>query len=156
MIKDRVTLGFIVGLIGALAMELPGLLLYKLGIIKYLALHIAATAFIADKFVFTPAGVIVGLFANCFTGGVVGIFLALFLREFKTDQWLLKGLMVGGIVWLIAAGVIFNILTKPTVIPFEDPAYRLYQLFSHCIYGVLTVFLLDRWKPIQNDSLRKA
>ncbi|HEX7713010.1 MAG TPA: hypothetical protein VF531_03230 [Bacillota bacterium] len=144
MVKDKVVISSIAGIIASLFKDLPNFILYKLGVVHYLYAHLAASAHLLPDGVYFPLGWIIGFLGDTVTGGAIGVVTILFLDCFGTDYWWYKGLTIGLTIWLFGLGVILNLGTVHLV-PF-DPVFRLTSIFDHIIFGEVTVYIIYRWQ----------
>lgn len=143
MIKDRIVIGSMAGMIATLFKDLPNYILYRLGIVKCIYAHLAASAHLSGSDVYTAIGSIIGFLADIITGGAIGVMAIIFLKRFGTDYWWYKGCIIANIIWLFGLGVILNLGTVNLV--FGDPVFRLTSLFDHLIFGLVTVYLIYKW-----------
>lgn len=151
MIKDKIVIGSMAGMIGTLFKDLPNFILYKLGVAPYLYANIAASAHLVPADLYSPLGYIIGFLADIITGGAIGVVTILFLDRFGMDYWWYKGLIIGNTVWLFGLGVTLN-LGAVHLIP-TDPVFGFTSLFDHIIYGLVTVYILFKWrKTVEKKS----
>ncbi|HBE76311.1 MAG TPA: hypothetical protein DDW65_00790 [Firmicutes bacterium] len=144
MIKDKIVISSVAGILGTLCKDLPNYIYYKLGIIHYLYAQLAASAHLEPKNICSPLGYIIGFLADIATGGAIGIAAILFLDRFGIEYWWYKGLAIGITVWLFGLGVILNLGTVH--LPSCEPLFRLTSLFDHLIFGVVVVYIIGKWQ----------
>ena len=149
MIKDKVVISSIAGIIGTLCKDLPNFILYKLGVVHYLYAQLAASAHLTPENINSPLGYIIGFLGDITTGGAIGVVIILFLELFQMDYWWYKGLILGITVWLFGLGVILNLGTVH-LIP-VDPLFRFTSLFDHLIFGVVTVYIICKWQKAKES-----
>jgi len=145
MLKDKILVGSMAGIIATLFKAIPNLILWKLKIVPALYLHIAASSLILPKDVNRPIGIIIGLIADLITGGTIGILAAQGLKIFGCDYLAHKGLVIGSLVWLFGFGVALN-LGVAKINP-SDPLLQLTSLIDHLIFGLITVYLIIKLSP---------
>ncbi|MCL6589391.1 MAG: hypothetical protein K6U80_05485 [Firmicutes bacterium] len=143
MIKDKILIGSMAGMIATLAKDLPNLFFYKLGLVNYLYSHLAASAHLAGKDIYTPVGYILGILADIITGGAIGVVAILFLARFGTDLWWYKGIIIGNIIWLFGLGVILNLGTIH--LQSLEPSFRFSAWLDHQAFGLVCVYLIRWW-----------
>lgn len=143
MIKDKIFVGSIAGMIGTLFKDFPNFIFYRTGVVKYLYANLAASAHLFPAQVETPLGYAIGIAADISTGGAIGVVTLLFLERFGVDLWWFKGFMIGNGLWLFGLGVILN-LGSVHLIP-NDPTFRLLSLLDHWCFGLATVYLIKKW-----------
>jgi hypothetical protein len=150
LIKDKVVISSMAGMIGTLCKDLPNFILYKLGIIHYVYAQLAASAHLEPKNICSLLGYIIGFLADITTGGAIGVATIIFLNRFGLEYWWYKGLTIGITVWLFGLGVILNLGTVH-LLPLE-PLFRLTSLVDHAIFGVVTVYLIYKWQTKAEDT----
>lgn len=147
MIKDRILVGSLAGMIGSLFKDMANLFFYKLGFINCLYIHLAAAAHLDEAAIFTPLGLIIGFLADTITGGAIGVAIVLFLDRYGFDYWWYKGCIIANIIWLFGLGVVLN-LNVVTFVP-RDPVFRFTSLFDHILFGLITVYLIYKWDRLR-------
>lgn len=147
MIKDRILIGSVAGMIGSLFKDLPNFILYKLGVVKYLYAHLAASAHLHEADVYSPIGILIGFLGDTMTGGAIGVVTILFLDKFGLDYWWYKGCIIGNTVWLFGLGVILNLGTV-NLVP-GDPIFRFTSIFDHLLFGLTIVYLIYKWDRLK-------
>lgn len=150
MTKDRVVIGSIAGIIGSLCKDLPNFILYKMGVVKFLYAHLAASAQIDQREVYSAAGWMMGFLADMITGGAIGVVAIRFLDRFGSDYWWFKGCIIGNTIWLFGLGVILN-LGAVNLIP-NDPVFRFTSLFDHLLFGLVMVYLIHKWDRLTVEN----
>lgn len=106
LLRDTMTIGTIGGLVGTLAMHITNYVLMSFGLVKITTLQIASALFMDWEQVNTTYGVIVGAINHFFIGAIAGVIIAIVLKYFGKDYYLLKGLGVLGVMYLFAMGFI--------------------------------------------------
>ena len=150
MLKDRILAGSIAGMIATLIKSIPNLILWKLGIVKYLYFHLAASALIKPTSVHTTLGLIVGVVTDVITGGSLGIITVFLFKFTGHDYWWYKGLLVGNMVWLWGMGILIN-LGAARIVPVE-PLFRLTSLLDHQLFGLIMAYLIIKLYPEPQPS----
>ncbi|MGE5604186.1 MAG: hypothetical protein ACM3YE_00660 [Bacteroidota bacterium] len=150
MIKDRILVGSLAGMIGSLFKDMPNFFFYKLGLVKYLYAHLAASAHLDEAGIYTPLGLIIGFLADTITGGAIGVATILFLDKYGTRYWWYKGCIIANTIWLFGLGVVLN-LNAVTFAP-RDPAFRFTSFFDHILFGLVTVYLIYKWDRLREKS----
>lgn len=150
MIKDRILVGSLAGMIGSLFKNMPNFFFYKLGFVKFLYVHLAAAAHLDEAAIFTPLGLIIGFLTDTITGGAIGVAIILFLDRYGFDYWWYKGCIIANIIWLFGLGVVLN-LKVVTFIP-RDPVFRFASLFDHILFSLITVYLIYKWDRLREKS----
>jgi hypothetical protein len=144
VIKDKVIIGSVAGMIGTLFKDSLNLILYRLNVVPILYAQLAASAHLEPDRLYRPLGYIIGVVADIATGGAIGVVTMLFLDRFGMDYWWYKGLIIGATVWLFGLGVILNLGTVHWI-PC-DPVFRFASLFDHLLFGEVTLFFIHRWQ----------
>lgn len=141
--KDSILVGTISGIIATLVKAISNLIFYKLNIARYLYYQIAASALILPEDINTPLGFLLGVLADIFTGGSLGVLFIVLINKTNKDYWFYKSIVFGVLVWLFGLGVILNLNTV-RIIP-VDPVFRLLSLIDHIIFGFVTGFLIIKY-----------
>lgn len=149
MLKDSFVSGTIAGMIATIIKATPNFLLWKFGIVKYLYLHIAASAIISPPDIDTFLGITLGFISDVLTGGAFGLLIVVTFKLTSDDAWWYKGMIIGSILWLFALGVIIN-LGATTIIPVQ-PIFRLTSWIDHLIFGITASYLITIWSPIEKN-----
>jgi len=147
LLKDRILAGTVAGMIATLIKSIPNIILWKLGIVKYFYLHIAASAMLGPEDVQAPLGLVVGFIVDIITGGSLGILVILVLKYFGSDYWWYKGILVGNLIWLWGLGVMIN-FGAARLVPLE-PLFRLTSLLEHQLFGLIAAYLIIKWYPAE-------
>jgi len=140
--RDVIVMASAAGMIASLAKDAPNMILYWLGAAKVLYWHLAASAIVRPRYVYTLLGVIVGALADLALGGALGILILLVLRRFGNDWWWYKGMIAGIIIWLVGFSLGIQLLAgiRP-----DYPAFALEAAVEHQFFGLAAVFLVGRW-----------
>jgi hypothetical protein len=144
LVKDKIVISSVAGMIASIFKNLPNFILYKLGIVHYIYVHLAASAHLEPDGIYIPLGYIIGSLADITTGGAIGVVTLLFLDRFGMNYWWYKGLIIGITVWLFGLGVILNLGTVHLV-PC-DPVFRFTSLFDHLVFGEVLVYIIYQWQ----------
>jgi cell shape-determining protein MreD len=73
LFKDRILAGTIAGMIASLIKDIPNLLLWKLGIVKFTYFALASSALVSAKDSTTISGWVIGIMVDIITGGALGL-----------------------------------------------------------------------------------
>ncbi|MFA5820401.1 MAG: hypothetical protein WC854_14140 [Bacteroidales bacterium] len=145
MLKDRILAGTIAGMIAALAKDVPNLILWKLGIVKYSYFTIAASSLLRPQDTTSILGWVLGIIVDIITGGTLGIVIIFLFKLTGRDYWWYKGLIAGNLIWLLGLGILINI-GFARIIPI-DPIFRITSLFEHQVFGLTAAYLIFTWYP---------
>ncbi len=146
--RDTMTIGTIGGLIGTLFMHITNYILQSFGMIKITTLQIAAALFMDWEQVNTTYGVIIGTINHFFIGAIAGVIIAIVLRYFGKDYYLLKGLGVLGVMYLAAMGFILPLNDIATQIR-SDTGSLLGHIISYTISGIITTIIIYRYSEFK-------
>ncbi len=99
LIKDSVLLGVTGGFLGAVAMALSNLLLYKAGKTEILYGHIAGSIFMRPYKTKRRKNYILGEIYHLLSRSAIGVLMVQIYKIFGTDLALLKGTILGMFTW---------------------------------------------------------
>lgn len=152
-IRDRVVLGIITGLIGAIPGRLLNAVEYNRGLSDAKYGQMAASVFVSGKAVNTPRGRLIGSVANLIIACTTGLTTTYLLSCTGRDYAAVKGIGVGTLYWFGLHG-----LTPRLGLAVKGKSNRtpLLSLIDHIIFGSLSGILASN---LGHDSLfpdRKA
>ena len=154
MIKDRVVVATIAGMIASVIKDIPNFIYYKMGLVKVLYANLAASAHLIPSDLNTTIGYTIGFLGDTITGGAMGLIAIEFLRRYGNDYWWYKGLIIGNTLWLFGLGVIPN-LGAINLLAYE-PWFRLTSFFDHLLYGIIVVYIITIWnRAIEQQSFHR-
>ncbi|MEW6573404.1 MAG: hypothetical protein AB1374_07210 [Bacillota bacterium] len=134
--RDTVCTGVVAGTAGGLGKLAVNLLLYWAGVAKTTSLHFAAAALLPPNVSLntTPA-LLVGLAADLLTALLWGITGIYFLSATGRDFLYLKGLVYGGLLWLVGYGFLAQLVVPERLLR-PDVGTTATLLVGHLVFGV--------------------
>ncbi|KLU67853.1 hypothetical protein DEAC_c02600 [Desulfosporosinus acididurans] len=138
-IKDRIFLGFIAGMIGAIPGRLLNKLEFKLGITDSRYEEMASMLFVSRRDAHKIMGNGVGKIANGLLTSANGITTAYVLSKTGRDHAMLKGIGISSMAWL----GIYGISTQAQVRKSNKPIAALLSYLDHVIFGATTATLVS-------------
>ncbi len=108
--RDTITIGAIAGIIGTIGMHITNMFLKSLGLVKITTLQIASSLFLDWDKTNTTYGIIVGYINHFFIGSIVGVTIAFVFKYTGKDYFLIKGLGITGIFYLVSMGFMIPLL----------------------------------------------
>lgn len=154
MLKDRILAGTMAGMIATLFKTIPNVILWKMGIVQHLYLHVASAALIRPEDVNTVWGLILGVTVDIITGGTLGLLIMYLFKFTGRDYWWYKGLIIGNVIWLWGLGITIN-FGASRIVPL-DPVFRMTSLLEHQIFGLVGAYLIIRWYPETESKAEKT
>lgn len=146
-IKDRLLLGIVSGLIGAIPGRLLNTAEYRKGLVDMKYGQMAANLFTNKALINTPHGKILGSLANELLTTTTGTAITYVLSATGRDHRTLKGMSVGILYWFLLNGL----GTKLTATTNKSkPISHIYGLFDHLLFGAITAEIATR---LGDDSL---
>lgn len=144
-INDRLTQGFISGLLAGIILNITDFISYFLNIVEITYLDWAGTIL----FGYQPESVyeyILSLVAQILFSGILGILFAYIIPFIKSKNIFFKGLLFGLSVWFLiyAAGVVFDI--QGLVIMHPDTVFS--DIITVSIYGISLAYFFNRFIKI--------
>lgn len=147
VIKDRVALGAIAGIIGAIPQTVLNLISKAVGFSKTYSFTLAGGIFLKGKVTEDPGGILLGTLLWLFTSAFIGFLTVLFFQRTGKDYWWLKGpLLTIVVVHLFIFGFAFN-MAETKIIP-VDIATNISIFFENLVFGVATGYLAARWSDL--------
>lgn len=150
MVRDKILLGGIVGLLADTAMDLVQYPLWKLMIVKHPLSHYAGSLFL-DVMTLHHSflGSVVSFIADALYSIFWGIIFIYLIHWTGHGFLILKGLIFGALLWLVSFGGIRGL---PMVQLREViSAQSLYYLLFHLIFGLTMGLLVEKWKVNEGD-----
>ena len=143
-LKDRYSLGIIIGLIANIFSNIFNYIVYQLDLTQYLPRQIAAATFIPLSKIDSLIGIIIGVCADY----GVAIFFSLsivYLLDITGDDFaILKGLSIALLHWLLLFGLLLR-FGLSRINP-SDLGTNLIFLFNHLLLGVLIAIMVVKYK----------
>lgn len=147
VIRDRVALGVLAGVVGAIPQVILNLISRAVGFSKTYSFALAGGIFLKGKVTEEPGGILLGILLWLFTSAFVGLLIVLFFQKTGKDYWLLKGPLVTIIVMqLFIYGFAFN-MANTKVIP-VDVSTNISIFFENLVFGVVAGYLVARWSDL--------
>lgn len=144
LIRDRVALGTITGIVGTVPQLLINFVSFRLGLAKYYSFQIAAGVHVAKHLVDTLTSFILGGVIWELTGAVLGIITVYFIRTTGKSYWWLKGILVPNLImYTIVYGFLWD-MGGSKVIPLDLESTAT-ELLGNTIFGLTTSYLITRW-----------
>jgi hypothetical protein len=137
--NDQFTLWVIAGIVGTVIRDIYNLGL-KLIPIKNVIWNIASSLFISPSEVHTLMGTILGLLADSVIGATLGVIIGLTIKLTGPKNYILKGIGIGLINWLLFMGLILNSMphVKPVLPP--NSFVNILSFIGHAIFGAVTAW----------------
>ncbi len=142
MIKDRLILGALAGVLGGITKTLIVGSFKKLGLAEFDGTETSAGMLLPAYKVNTPSGKLVGHITNTMIGMTLGIAMTYLLSVTGKDRAIIKGAGMSGVFWMLLYGNYAN-MGGTTVRP-ALPNTILSNLVGHFTYGVVTSFVITR------------
>ncbi len=149
--RDTITIGTIAGFIGTVAMHATNVILKYFGVVKTTTLQMASNLFLNWEQANTLYGTIVGGINHFFIGTLVGVTIAFTLRYFGKDYYLLKGLGITGIGYLIGMGFIAPLINIVPQVR-TDPLTLLGHIAAFTVFGIVTPTIIAYYSDFKIRS----
>lgn len=135
-INDPVILGIIAGLAGN-CLKTAGNLFnrYVLKVSQFTYIEVAAGLFMRRKESHKPLGQIVGGIADFLIGSMMGVPLVYLLKYTKKDYALVKGIGIGGLIWIGMYGALGRAFGAWGFLP-ANASTNLSSFLNHSLYGI--------------------
>lgn len=151
VIKDRVALGALAGVVSSIPPAILNLISKAIGFSKTYSFTLAGGIFLKGKVTEEPGGILLGTLLWLFTAALVGFLTVLFLQSTGKDYWWLKGPLLTIIfMHLFVYGFAFN-MAETKIIP-VDVATNISIFFENLVFGVVTGYLVARWSDLPSST----
>jgi len=150
MIKDKVIVGAIVGLLADAVKLAVNYLAFTLGFTRVVFWQIAATLFLDRQDLFKPVAYIVGAVADLTVTAIIGVVFIYFIHFTGHKYLWIKGVGFGLAVWVGLFGTFLGTAVRGKL-P-QEPSGILVTLVAHSIFGLSLAFftwLLQKTKLIK-------
>jgi len=141
---DTITIGVVGGLIGTIGMHLINLILKYLGIVKITSIQITATLFLNWNQANTIYGTIIGLINHLFIGSIIGVIIAFVFKYFGKDYYLIKGLGITGLGYLVGMGFVIPLIGAVPQIR-SDTLTLLGHIISYTVFGIISSYVIAHY-----------
>lgn len=145
-IKDRIFLGFVAGMFGAIPGRLLNKLEFELGITDSRYEEMASMLFVSKRDAHKVKGKSVGKIANSLLTSATGVATTYVLSKTGRDHAALKGIGISSLAWL----GIYGLSTQAQVRKSKKPTAALLSYLDHVIFGATTATLVAK---LGDDSL---
>jgi len=136
MLRDKVILGAVAGVLADLVMEIPELILWKQAILSHPLFHYLASLLMPMEAHHSFLGVIMGFVGTKVYGAFLGVVFIYFLTFTGRRFFLTKGLLYGAFLWLFSYGGLASLpIVKLSVYP-RMPLENLFFFFLHLLFGL--------------------
>jgi len=142
--RDTITIGSIAGLAGTLPIMAVNLIFHLFGFKATPAWEASADIFLSPHLIHTPVGYVVGFAGQSIIGASGGIVMAYFLRLTGKDYYLLKGLGLGGLLWLSSVGLIMPMLHITMYIQ-NEPATQYMIILNLSLFGLTSSAIVAKY-----------
>lgn len=139
-ITDRIFLGFVSGMLGAIPGRLLNKAEFKLGLTDSRYEEMAAMLFVNKRDISKPIGKNIGRIANSLINSVVGVTTTYVLSKTGRDYAVLKGMGVTSLAWL----GIYGLSTQAKVRKSKKSGVALLSYLDHIIFGATTAALISK------------
>jgi hypothetical protein len=144
MVRDKVALGTIAGLIGAIPQVLINALSVYIGFAKNFDFQLSGSIYLSRELTLTFWGFILGGIVWYSMAAGLGIFTTYFIKLTGKDYWWLKGIIVSNTVMYIFMYGFFFSLEAPKVVPW-DVSTNFSILIENYIFGITTGYIIQRY-----------
>ena len=153
MFENKISLGIFSGILANTLANIFSLILYFTGIKEYFLWTLATSIFVSRDKINNLGAIILGIVADSIIAIWLGILLVYILYIIGTNRGYLKGLIYGGLWWIILYGGVTGLHISRLEINSIDS--NLAYLAEHLIFGILLAwFNLKFGKKVFKDRFR--
>jgi hypothetical protein len=145
-IQDRIFLGFVAGILGAIPGRFINKIEFGLGLTDSRYEEMAALLFVNKRDLDEAKGKNVGRIANSLLASVLGVITTYVISRTGRDYAIFKGMGVTSLAWL---GV-YGLSTQSQIRKSKKPGVALLSFFDHLIFGATAATLVLK---LGDDSL---
>ncbi len=144
---DKIIFGSLAGIISGILMGIANSVTNVLNISNYYAIEVAVGIFSRGLYSPSISWLIVCWIAHLTIAMAYGVILCYIFYNTGKDYGLVKGLLYGGIVWLLNLGIIAPIIGY-RVIQDLSSVDLLFSFVLHLFFGIIAAWVLIRvWEP---------
>ena len=153
MIKDKIIIGLLIGLLADAVKLTFNFLSFKLNFTPVVFWQLVSATVLEKEDVFTPLGILIGGITDIIVTMFLGvIFIYLIYLTGKENLWI-KGIGFGMLVWLIFFVVVRGLLVQGKIPP--DPSGILVTIGAHFLFGLslaaFTILLAGNINTFMDD-----
>lgn len=152
VIRDKIALGTLIGVIGTFPGLILNFILYKLGHTNYYSFQLSGGIYLLKNLTDSLSGLILGGIVWEFTGAFLGIITVYLIYSTGKDYWWLKGVLVSnGLFFVIIYGFFFSLggeIIGPKVVPW-DIKTNYTVLLENTLFGLTASYLTVRWSNVR-------
>ncbi len=147
---DRLTLWIVAGIIGSIVRELFDAIIILIGLPIIHIASLAVDLFTNDiNHIHSWLGVIIGIMTDWIMGAVIGVGIGLVLQWSGRQNYLLKGLGIGLISWVVIFG--FLVQGMPWMFVLKPTLFNtLFAIIPHGLYASITAFFIVKFTKVSN------
>lgn len=147
VIRDRIALGTLAGLVATIPAFIVNMLSVALGFAKWYHYQIGGSIYLHPGLTDSPQGLILGTLVWLIPAMALGVITSYVIQATGEDFWWLKGIAVTlTCMYLIIYGFLYT-LGGATIVPF-DFATNISLYLENIIYGVTLGYLIKRWGKV--------
>ncbi|NLP36060.1 MAG: hypothetical protein GX357_00195 [Firmicutes bacterium] len=147
VIRDRIALGVLAGIIATIPAILVNMLSVNLGFAKWYSHQIGGSIYLHPGLTDSLQGFLLGALTWLIPAMALGIITSYVIKATGEDFWWLKGIAVTLIcMHLIVYGFLYS-LGGATIVPF-DFATNISIYVENIIYGLTLGYLIKRWGKV--------
>ncbi|NLN53589.1 MAG: hypothetical protein GX150_04710 [Firmicutes bacterium] len=147
MIRDRIALGVVAGLLATIPSLIVNIISVNLGFARWYSHQIGGSIYLHPGLTDSPQGVILGLLVWIIPAMILGVITSYVIKVTGEDFWWLKGIAVTlTCMYLIIYGFLYS-LGGARIVPF-DFATNISIYIENVIYGLTLAYLIKRWGKV--------
>jgi len=144
VIRDRIALGVLAGLLATIPSFIVNTISVKLGFARWYSYQIGGSIYLHPGLTDSPQGLILGLLVWMIPAMILGVITSYVIQATGEDFWWLKGIGVTlTSMYLIIYGFLYS-LGGAKIVPF-DFATNISMYLENIVYGLSLGYLIKRW-----------
>lgn len=148
MIKDKIIIGAVIGILADALKLITNYILYAFGFTKVLFWQVVATRFIQKEYLFNKLAYVIGAIADITVTSLLGVTFVYVIYIFGAKHLWTKGVGFGLVVWVSLFGTLLG-QTVEDKLP-QDPTGVIVTLISHIVFGLALALFT---KVLDQDKL---
>jgi len=156
LLKDKIMLGAIIGVLADVVKLVSNYAMYKLGWASVVFWQIVASRFLEKNDLLKPAALLVGAIADLTVSAVLGIVFVLFISLFGSKYLIFKGIGYGMFIWV---GILGTLLGQSVAGKLPQTLFSIIvTMIAHLFFGLsIAIFtkLLAKDLTVSDKSIEK-
>lgn len=144
MIKDKILIGALIGLLADVLKLITNYILYLLGYTKVVFWQIVATLFLHKEYLYDTSAYFIGGVADIIFTSLLGVIFVHVIYLWGSKYLWIKGLAYGLVVWVGAFGLFISRIAEEKL-P-QSPNGVVVTIIAHIVFGLSLAYFTRAFK----------